>query len=140
MTTGQAGREAWGMFRSFARRSLPILAGVFVACALVQVFLAGLGVFDGPSAFVTHREFGYTFGWITLVLLVLALAGRSPRPVVGGAALLLVLFALQSVFVALRSDYPAIAALHPVNGFLIVAVGAVLARASWERRAVPARA
>lgn len=125
------------MIRSAARLALPILAGAFVACALVQVFLAGLGVFDGPGAFATHREFGYAFGWLTLVVLVLALASRSPRPIVGGAALLLVLFALQSVFVAIRAEFPSVAALHPVNGFLIIAVGAVLARASWGRRRVP---
>ena len=47
---------------------------------------------------------------------------------------MLVQFTLQSVFVALRADYPAIAALHPVNGFLILAVGAIVARLSWQVR------
>ena len=54
--------------------------------------------------------------------------------------LLLVLFALQSVFVALRADMPAVAALHPLNGFLILAVGVVTARASWAVRHEPAEA
>ncbi len=122
------------MLRSIARSALPIAAAAFVACAIVQVFLAGLGVFDDPTSFVTHREFGYLFGWLTLVILVLALLGRAPRRVIGLCALLLVLFAFQSVFVALREDLPAIAALHPLNGFAILAVGVVITRAAWAVR------
>ena len=68
------------------------------------MFLAGLGVFDDPRSFITHREFGYLLGWFTLVMLVLALVGRQRRLVVGLGALMLVQFALQSVFVALRTD------------------------------------
>jgi hypothetical protein len=116
---------------SGARRAHPFVIAAFAACAVAQVFLAGLGVFDDPRAFITHREFGYLFGWLTLVGLVLALVGRLPRRIIGMSALLLVLFALQSVFVALRADLPPIAALHPLNGFAILALAVVTARASW---------
>ncbi len=126
------------MIRSLVRRALPIAAAAFVACAVVQVFLAGLGVFDDPKAFVSHREFGYLFGWLTLVVLVFALLGRSPRRIVGLCVLLLVLFAFQSVFIALRVDYPAVAALHPVNGFAIILVGIAITRSAWATRAVAA--
>ena len=122
------------MARSFARRALPIVAGLFVACGIVQVFLAGLGVFSDPASFVTHREFGYLLGWFTLAILVLALVGRERRLVVGLSVLLLVQFTLQSVFVALRTDMPTIAALHPVNGFLILVVGLVISRLAWVAR------
>lgn len=126
------------MARSLARSALPIVVAIFMACAILQVFLAGLGVFDDPRSFITHREFGYTFGWLTLAILVLALVGRLPRRIVGLAVLLLVQFALQSVLVALRADLPAVAALHPVNGFLILLVSYVTLRASWAARAEPA--
>src|SRR5262245_8248052 len=112
------------MVRSFSRQALPIVASLFVACCLVQVFLAGLGVFDDPTSFITHRDFGYLLGWFTLAMLILALLGREPKRIVGLTVLVLVQFTLQSVFVAIRADYPAVAALHPVNGFLILAVGA----------------
>jgi hypothetical protein len=125
------------MIRSFARLAHPIATGAFVACAVVQVFLAGLGVFDDPKAFITHREFGYLFGWLTLVVLILALVGRSPRRITGLSVLLLVQFALQSVFVALRADLPAIAALHPLNGFALLGVAIVTTRLSWAVRRVP---
>jgi hypothetical protein len=120
--------------RSFARRALPIVVAVFLACGAVQVFLAGLGVFDDPRAFVTHREFGYLFGWLTLVALVLALVARAPRRVTGLTAMLLGLFALQSVLVAVHQAAPAVAALHPLNGFLLLAVAAVTVRESWAVR------
>ena len=123
------------MGRSLSRNALPFVAAAFVACGVVQVFLAGLGVFDDPSAFVTHREFGYAFGWLTLVVLILALASRAPRRLVGMAVLMLVLFALQSVFVALRASLPAVAALHPLNGFAILAVGVLTTRVAWQVRA-----
>jgi hypothetical protein len=127
------------MIRSGARLALPFAAALFVGCAIVQVFLAGLGVFDDPKAFITHREFGYLFGWLTLVVLVLALAGRAPRRVMGLSVLLLVQFALQSVLVAVRADLPAVAALHPLNGFAILAVGWLATRAAWATRREPGR-
>jgi hypothetical protein len=122
---------------SVARRALPFAAGAFVACAVIQVFLAGLGVFDDPSAFNTHRDFGYTFAYLVLVILILAFVGRSPRRIVGMSVLLLVLFAFQSIFVALRTDYPAIAALHPLNGFAILTLSIVISRETWNTRRLP---
>ena len=122
------------MVQRCARLLHPFATGLFVACGVIQVFLAGLGVFDDPRAFVTHREFGYLFGWLTLVMLMLALVGREPRRVTGLSALLLVQFALQSAFVAVRADIPAVAALHPLNGFTILLVGTLLTRMSWAVR------
>ena len=125
---------------SFARSAFPFAAGLFVACGLVQVFLAGLGVFDRGAGFDGHRNFGYLFGWLTLVMLVLALAGRLGRTLVGLSALLVVMFALQSVFVVLRADLPQVAALHPVNGFGLIIVGIVATRMSWALRGAASRA
>jgi cytochrome b561 len=44
------------------------------------------------------------------------------------------LFLLQSVFVNLRATAPEVAALHPVNGFLITLLAIVLARDAWIAR------
>ena len=119
------------------RRSLGIYAGlgwIFVACLVAQLFLAGLGVFDRATGFAPHREFGYLFGWLTLGLVVAALAGRLGRRLTGYGLAMLVLFALQSLFVALRVDAPFAAALHPVNGVLILLV-AIRASADATRLA-----
>jgi hypothetical protein len=107
---------------------------LFVGCIFVQFFLAGLGVFDARSGFAAHRGFGYVFGWLTLVTLVLAIVGRLPRRLVGLSAVALGLFALQSVLVAVRGDYPAVAALHPVNGVALLLVAIAIARSAWALR------
>ena len=129
------------MLGSGARAAYPWVAWLFVACCVVQVFLAGLGVFEDPARFALHREFGYVFGLLTIVLIVLAVLGRLGRAVIGLSVLLLVLFALQSVLVLLREDAPFLAALHPVNGFAILLGGIVAARVAAQerdRRASPA--
>lgn len=118
---------------------------LFAACCVVQVFLAGLGVFVSPERFALHRDFGYTFSLLLLVVLVAAIVGRLRRRQIGYAVGLMVLFTLQSVFVALRASAPEIAALHPLNGFLIIAVAYVSGRDAWaawhkrSRRQTPTR-
>ena len=104
---------------------------LFTACAVVQVFLAGLGVFVNPARFALHRDFGYTFGLLLIVVIVAAILGRLGRRQIVFAVALMVLYTLQSVFVAMRSSMPEVAALHPVNGFLITAVAFVAGREAW---------
>lgn len=120
--------------RSVARTVYLVVAWAFVAALAAQVFLAGLGVFDSPTAFATHRDVGYTLSLVPIVLLVIGLVGRLPRRLAILAAVIFGLFILQSVFVAMRDSSPAIAALHPVNGFLITLLAIVVAREAWLSR------
>ena len=69
---------------------------------------------------------------------MLAFVGRLGRRQVIYAAALFGMFLLQSVFVAMRADLPMVAALHPVNGFLILIVSGLIARLSWQVRSEPA--
>jgi hypothetical protein len=127
--------------RTGAYTALLVVASIFVVCLVVQVFLAGLGVFDSPSAFLTHATFGYVIEWLTLVMLLIAVFGRLGRRLIGLTALTLVQLVLQSVFVAVRDTYPVVAALHPVNGFAVLLVTIFIARLAWEgRRAAMATA
>jgi uncharacterized membrane protein len=114
----------------WSRFAFNIAAWLFVACVAYQVYLAGQAVFQTAS-FDPHREFGYLFGLLTLVLIVLAVIGRTGRRVIGASALLIVLFAMQSVFVAFKTSSPAFAALHPLNGFVI---GLVAVGLAWQTR------
>jgi hypothetical protein len=120
--------------RSVARSAHLVVAWLLVAGLVVQIFLAGLGVFRGPESFLTHRDFGYTLEILPLVLLVLGLIARLGRRAALLAAGIFGLFLLQSVFVGLRADAPDVAALHPVNGFLITLLAIVLARDAWIGR------
>jgi hypothetical protein len=128
--------------RPGAYTALAVVAWLFAACIVVQVFLAGLGVFDGPARFETHRNFGYLFGWLTLVMVIIAAVGRLGRVLIGLTLLALVQFALQSVFLLFRADAPAIAALHPVNGVLLLVVAIAIGRIAWagRRAAAPSEA
>ena len=108
-----------------------IAASILVVGLVLQVFLAGLGVFDDPTFFLTHRDTGYTLELVAFVVIVLAAIARAGRAQVGIAALIFGLFLLQSVFVGVRETAPAVAALHPVNGFLILLLSIVLARRAW---------
>lgn len=117
-----------------ARITYRWLAWLFVACVLVQFFLAGLGVFAGDSNFELHRTWGYTFGYLLIFMVIAGLVGRMPRAAWAAPLGVMVLFALQSVFVALRTGAPVIAALHPVNALAIFAAAWWIARssASWQ--------
>lgn len=110
------------------------LAWLLVAGLLVQVFLAGLGVFAGPANFATHRDFGYLLEALPFFMAVTALPARLGRQQVVAAAVMFGQFILQSVFIALRADLPAVAALHPVNGVLILLVAIWAARDASRRR------
>ena len=58
-----------------ARRAHLVLSFLFVGGVVVQVFLAGLGVFDSPATFRTHANWGYLLEIIPLILLALAVVG-----------------------------------------------------------------
>ena len=122
----------------FARLAFGVAAWLFVACVVLQVFLAGYAVMAG-STFEVHRSFGYTFGWLTLVLVVLALVGRLSRTRVWLTVLILVLFTMQSVFLLFRSNLPVVAALHPVNALAIFWVSLWLARHAGMRETLSER-
>jgi len=117
-----------------SQRAHLIVAWGLVAGVVVQVFLAGLGVFDSAARFSVHATWGYTLEILPLVLLGLAAAGRLGRRQMLYAAGLFGMFLLQSVFVGLRGDLPWVAALHPVNGFAILLLSIVAARESWAAR------
>ena len=120
--------------RSIARTLHLFVSWLFVAGLIAQVFLAGLGVFDGPASFATHRDVGYSLSLIPLVLIIAAWLGGLGRRLALLALLTGLLFVLQSVFVVMRTSAPAVAALHPVNGFLILLLAIVIARESWLAR------
>jgi hypothetical protein len=118
--------------RPFARAAYPVVALVLVAGLVVQVFLAGLGVFDDPASFITHRDFGYTLEILPIILVILGAIAGLDRRLIGLAGLMFVLFLVQSILVALREQAPVVAALHPVNGFLILLLAIAHGRWAWR--------
>ena len=86
---------------------------------VVQFFLAGLGIF-GASSFAAHESVGYTLHGITLLVLLLAIAGPRTGRDIGMGVVLLVIATLQIYLPDARGDAPAIAALHPVVALVIL--------------------
>jgi hypothetical protein len=89
------------------------LALRWAVAVVVQVFLAGLGIF-GASTFKAHTDFGGILHGITALLLILAIVGPRTGRDIGMAAGLLVLVTVQIGLVGARDDAPGLAALHPV--------------------------
>lgn len=105
-------------------------AWLFVACLIGQVYLAGIGVFAGD--FESHRNLGYMLGLLPVLLVIFGLIGRVGRVDIGLSAVLFLQGMLQSVFILVRDDSPDLAALHPVNGVLMLLVGTYLAVDAWR--------
>ncbi|HEY8439314.1 MAG TPA: DUF6220 domain-containing protein [Candidatus Limnocylindrales bacterium] len=111
-----------------------LAAIVFVAAIVIQIFLAGaaLAALGGSGDFGTHVEFGYLGLSISgLVLLVTALLARLPRSEIGFAALIFVLYIVQTILPNLRSSASVVAALHPLNAAFLFALAAWYARRAW---------
>jgi heme A synthase len=112
------------------------LAWAFVASLFVQVWLAGSAIpqLGGAGSFATHREFGYAIGLFSLILLVMAVISGTGRRRIGQAALLLVLYVVQSALPYMDPGLPAVAALHPVNALVMIGLAIWYARQVWRER------
>jgi hypothetical protein len=120
-----------------------IVAVVFVIAILVQVFLAGAALLQlgGDGNFRAHVDFGYTeVGIAALLVLVTAALAKVGRRRIGLAALLLVLYIVQTLLPAASESMPAVAALHPVNAMVLFALAAWFAWTAWRDRAAAAPA
>ncbi len=121
---------------TMASRSLygpaPLIAATIIAGIVVQVFLAGLAIFGGPTDWGVHGMFGGVLSLPILALAGLSLwsAGASYRR----PALLLVLLYLTQVLLVIIGEalaLPWLSALHPANALVMLLV----AVESWRRAA-----
>jgi hypothetical protein len=106
----------------FAATAVLLLIGV-----VVQVYLAGLGLFSG-AGFENHRDLGYTLSLAPIIPLLLAWPARAGQRTVLLCAALLVASFVQSLLPGLRDGVPWIAALHPLNAVVVFGLSAAVAR------------
>ena len=116
------------------------VAWLLVVGLLVQVFLAGLGIFAGRSNFETHRNVGFLLQILPFAMAITAWVGKLGRRHIILAVVIFVLFFVQSFLLLARGSVPAIAALHPVNGFFMALLAVWVARDAWLRRRAEAGA
>jgi hypothetical protein len=111
------------------RVAFAVVSWLFVVAILVQVFLAGVGLFvRGFDTFSYHRALGWLLHLGPLVVLLFAWAAHPGRTTMWLSGLLLLLVGIQPFLPAMRDELPFVAALHPVNALAIFAVGLVIAR------------
>jgi Family of unknown function (DUF6220) len=102
-------------------------AVTYLLGVVAQFFLAGLGVF-GTTSYDAHRALGFILGLLAVVLLVLAVGAKLPRPLSGLALLLVLLNIVQIVLIQI--DIGEIRALHLVNALAIALVANMLVQRS----------
>jgi hypothetical protein len=106
-------------------RAHRLLALFFLAGAVVQFFLAGLGVF-GETSYDAHKIWGGVLTVVALVVLILAFAGR--REALQASVILFVLMIVQNILGGSGFDAPILGAFHPVVGLAVLgAAGAAAA-------------
>jgi hypothetical protein len=114
--------------RSFFRFVLLGYSWLFVAAIVVQVYFAGLLLFGQEGGQGLHETTGYILGTAgALFLLLPALARAGTSAIIVGVVLALITFFQPNLTFA-RDDSPLIAALHPVNALLIVALSVWMVR------------
>src|SRR3954466_14212284 len=89
------------------------LALLIAVGIVVQVFLAGLGIF-GAESFEAHETFGGILHGLTILVFLLAIAGPRTARTIGMGFALAALVTIQIALVGARDDAPGVAALHPV--------------------------
>jgi hypothetical protein len=112
-----------------------VVTAVFVVGSLLQVFLAGLGIF-GAESFEPHETVGGIVHALAIVGFLLALASPARKRDAPLALLLALLVTGQILLVDTRDDAPGLAALHPLLGVLDLGLGAWLAWRAWAPRRV----
>jgi hypothetical protein len=118
--------------RRFFRYALLGFSWLFLAAIVVQVYFAGLMLFGQEGGRGLHEGTGYILGTAgALFLLLPALARAGSSAIILGVVLALITFFQPNLTFA-RDDSPLIAALHPVNALLIVALSVWLGRRATE--------
>ncbi len=120
-----------------------VLIALFAVGVLVQIYLAGLGIFDSSVAATdgasTELDPHRTLGTIltqpgATLLLVLALVARPNRRIVQGTVALVVLGQIQTLLADFGDGMPVLGGLHTLLAFAYLGLVADLARNALDRR------
>jgi hypothetical protein len=117
-----------GATKAYYALALLIAVGV-----VVQVFLAGLGIF-GAESFDAHESSGWIIHTAAIVLFLLALLGPRTGRAIGLSFGLLALMTIQIMLVGARDDTPYLAALHPVLALFVLGLASHIGMPLLSRR------
>lgn len=106
-------------------------AWLFLGGVIVQVFLAGAGLFK-LTDWTFHTGLGWVLGSAPIVLLGLAVPARFERRMNGLVIGLTIVTFLQPELAEARKVAPLVAALHPVSALLVFWLAWLVARRSID--------
>lgn len=112
--------------QNYATTAALALAVLVVAAVAVQIFLAGLALFDRATWWADHKTFGMMIGVPVILLAIAVLLARPSRSLVGMSLGLLALYFIQINLPKAGSGW--VAALHPLVGGSLMALPASLAQ------------
>jgi hypothetical protein len=113
-----------------------LIALIAIAC-VVQIFLAGRGVFgihgatklDDQKSLDPHRALGELIGIVCVIVFILALIMWNKRLIVWTFVLALLAEIVQHA--TALPKHPWVSGLHPVSGVAILGISAFLAHKAW---------
>ena len=115
------------MFQRWSRLALPVVAWLYVAGLLVQVLLAGLGLFSDRAAFGTHVGLGWILHLVPVPLVALVALARLPRSMLWLSLALFAVQFVQPILATFRNSVPLLAAFHPPLALIVFALAVMLA-------------
>lgn len=130
MQTEQQVQSPKAIIVQWSRILFIVVAWLYIACIIAQVFLAGLSIFVSASWWQWHEAAGHWFNPLPIVLLILAFSGRFSRTIILLSALVFVQYELQVIFIEVSRglQVPLVAVFHPVNALIMFWVTLVVAR------------
>jgi hypothetical protein len=122
-----------------SRYAYAAVAWLFVLGILTQVYLIGLSLLGGRPSWPIHIELGHSLSILALLMIVLAYAGRLPRPMKPMTWFNLVIYVLLAdIVIFMRGSAPLVAALHPVLAVVLFGIAGFLAVRAWPLVREPA--
>ncbi|WP_029192191.1 DUF6220 domain-containing protein [Paenibacillus harenae] len=116
-------KEQKGRVRFF-RGAFLIFAWLFVACIIVQTFIAGMALFSDSSAWKMHATFVHLFEYLPVLMLICSFAGQVPVRLRWLSGALFVLIFAQYF----TANVPGAGAVHPVLALLMFWLSIYVAR------------
>ncbi len=129
------------------RATYKYVIALFVIAVIVQIFLAGLGIFGAVEEIAAggideegfddeigaHAALGHLLWFASILIFLISLGARLGRNRILLTLALPVLGFLQIVLAAAGEDAPVVGALHPVNALLMLGLAGYLAYGAWRR-------
>ena len=108
------------------------LVWLYVAGILLQVFLAGMGIFAVPRDFAPHAGLGWLLHLVPILLLIVAAVARVGSRLIWWNVALVVVQFVQPIFALARTDSPVVAAFHPVLALVIFWLAVTIGLKAWR--------